>query len=142
TWQPDTYTTAPAAGTMLLSGIMLKMGIYGALRWLLPVVPLGVSQWATVALVLAIIGIIYGAIIAIRQQDMKRLIAFSSISHVGLIAAGLFTLNEQGLQGAMIQMLSHGVNVVGLFFIIDIIQSRTGTRDIAALGGITQNTPF
>ncbi|GGK61758.1 NuoM family protein [Rufibacter glacialis] len=142
TWQPDTYTTAPAAGTMLLSGIMLKMGIYGALRWLLPVVPLGVSQWANVVLVLAIIGIIYGAIIAIRQQDMKRLVAFSSISHVGLIAAGLFTLNEQGLQGAMIQMLSHGVNVVGLFFIIDIIQSRTGTRDIAALGGITQNTPF
>ncbi|GAB2528928.1 complex I subunit 4 family protein [Rufibacter soli] len=142
TWQPDTYTEAPAAGTMLLSGIMLKMGIYGVLRWLLPVVPLGVSQWSTVVLVLAIIGIVYGAIIAIRQHDLKRLIAFSSISHVGLIAAGLFTLNEQGLQGAMIQMLSHGVNVVGLFFIIDIIQSRTGTRDIAALGGITQSTPF
>ncbi|MFC6996029.1 complex I subunit 4 family protein [Rufibacter roseus] len=142
TWQPDTYTTAPAAGTMLLSGIMLKMGIYGALRWLLPVVPLGVSQWATVALVLAIIGIIYGAIIAIRQQDMKRVVAFSSISHVGLIAAGLFTLNEQGLQGVMIQMLSHGINVVGLFFIIDIIQRRIGTRDIAAMGGITQNAPF
>ncbi|AKQ44420.1 NADH dehydrogenase [Rufibacter radiotolerans] len=142
TWQPDTYTEAPAAGTMLLSGIMLKMGIYGVLRWLLPVVPLGVSQWATVVLVLAIIGIVYGAIIAIRQHDLKRLIAFSSISHVGLIAAGLFTLNEQGLQGAMIQMLSHGVNVVGLFFIIDIIQSRTGTRDIAAMGGITQSAPF
>ncbi|WP_192823117.1 NuoM family protein [Rufibacter sp. LB8] len=142
TWQPDTYAEAPAAGTMLLSGIMLKMGVYGVLRWLLPVVPLGVSQWADVALVLSIIGIIYGAIIAIRQQDMKRLVAFSSISHVGLIAAGLFTLNEQGLQGVMIQMLSHGVNVVGLFFIIDIIQRRTGTREIAALGGITQNAPF
>lgn len=142
TWQPDTYTTAPAAGTMLLSGIMLKMGIYGVLRWLLPVVPLGVGQWVNVVLVLAIIGIIYGAIIAIRQQDMKRVVAFSSISHVGLIAAGLFTLNEQGLQGVMIQMLSHGINVVGLFFIIDIIQRRIGTRDIAAMGGITQNAPF
>ncbi|MFB9865430.1 complex I subunit 4 family protein [Rufibacter immobilis] len=142
TWQPDTYSEAPAAGTMLLSGIMLKMGIYGALRWLLPVVPLGVSQWSTVVMVLAIIGIIYGAIIAIRQQDMKRLVAFSSVSHVGLIAAGLFTLNEHGLQGAMVQMLSHGVNVVGMFFIIDIIQSRIGTREIAAMGGITQNTPF
>ncbi|RNI33242.1 NADH-quinone oxidoreductase subunit M [Rufibacter immobilis] len=142
TWQPDTYSEAPAAGTMLLSGIMLKMGIYGVLRWLLPVVPLGVSQWSTVVMVLAIIGIIYGAIIAIRQQDMKRLVAFSSVSHVGLIAAGLFTLNEHGLQGAMVQMLSHGVNVVGMFFIIDIIQSRIGTREIAAMGGITQNTPF
>lgn len=142
TWQPDTYTTSPAAGTMLLSGIMLKMGIYGVLRWLLPVVPLGVNDWATVALVLSIIGIIYGAIIAIRQQDMKRVIAFSSISHVGLIAAGLFTLNEHSMQGVMIQMLSHGINVTGLFFIIDIIERRTGTRDIAALGGITQKAPF
>jgi NADH-quinone oxidoreductase subunit M len=142
TWQPDTYAEAPAAGTMLLSGIMLKMGIYGVLRWLLPVVPLGVSQWSTVAIVLSIIGIVYGAIIAIRQHDMKRLIAFSSISHVGLIAAGLFTLTEQGLQGVMIQMLSHGINVVGLFFIIDIIQQRTGTREIAAMGGITQKAPF
>ena len=82
------------------------------------------------------------SIIAIRQHDMKRLIAFSSISHVGLIAAGLFTLTEQGLQGVMVQMLSHGINVVGLFFIIDIIQQRTGTREIAAMGGITQKAPF
>jgi NADH-quinone oxidoreductase subunit M len=136
TWQPDTYTEAPTPGTMLLSGIMLKMGIYGVIRWLLPVVPAGVAQWAV--LVLAIIGIIYGAIIAIRQNDMKRLTAFSSISHVGLIVAGLFTLNIQGLQGAMIQMLSHGINVVGMFFLIDIIFRRTGTREIKALGGITQ----
>ncbi|KAA9340958.1 complex I subunit 4 family protein [Adhaeribacter soli] len=138
TWQPDTYTEAPTTGTMLLSGIMLKMGIYGVIRWLLPVVPAGVAQWADVVLVLAIIGIIYGAIIAIRQNDMKRLAAFSSISHVGLIAAGLFTLNMQGLQGAMIQMLSHGINVVGIFFLIDIIFRRLGTREIKALGGITQ----
>ena len=138
TWQPDTYTEAPTPGTMLLSGIMLKMGIYGVIRWLLPVVPQGAMQWADVVLVLAIIGIIYGAIIAIRQNDLKRLTAFSSISHVGLIAAGLFTFNIQGLQGAMIQMLSHGINVVGMFFLIDIIFRRTGTREIAALGGITQ----
>lgn len=138
TWQPDTYTEAPTPGTMLLSGIMLKMGIYGVIRWLLPVVPAGVAQWADVVLVLAIIGIIYGAIIAIRQNDLKRLTAFSSISHVGLIAAGLFTLNMQGLQGAMVQMLSHGINVVGMFFLIEIIYSRTNTREIKALGGITQ----
>src|SRR5688572_434102 len=142
TWQPDTYTEAPTPGTMLLSGIMLKMGIYGVIRWLLPIVPAGVAQWADVVLILAIIGIIYGAIIAIRQNDMKRLTAFSSISHVGLIAAGLFTLNMQGLQGAMIQMLSHGINVVGMFFLIDIIFRRTGTREIKALGGITQYAKF
>ncbi len=141
TWQPDTYTESPTQATMLLSGIMLKMGIYGVIRWLLPVVPKGVSQWDTLVIVLAIIGIVYGAIIAIRQSDLKRLIAFSSISHVGLIAAGIFTLTEHGMQGGIIQMLSHGINVVGLFFIIDIIFRRTQTRDIANLGGITQTTP-
>lgn len=138
TWQPDTYTEAPTPGTMLLSGIMLKMGVYGVIRWLLPVVPQGAAQWSDAVLVLAIIGIIYGAIIAIRQNDLKRLVAFSSISHVGLIAAGLFTLNIQGLQGAMIQMLSHGINVVGMFFLVDIIFNRMQTREIKALGGITQ----
>ncbi|MDX5347682.1 MAG: NADH-quinone oxidoreductase subunit M [Hymenobacteraceae bacterium] len=141
TWQPDTYTEAPSQGTMLLSGIMLKMGIYGAIRWLIPIVPLGVSQWDEVVLVLAIIGIIYGSIIAIRQKDLKRLIAYSSFAHVGLMAAGIFTLNEHGLQGGLIQMLSHGINVVGLFFIIDIIARRTQTREIDNLGGITQTTP-
>ncbi|MFD2248427.1 complex I subunit 4 family protein [Pontibacter ruber] len=139
TWQPDTYTESPTQATMLLSGIMLKMGIYGVLRWLLPVVPLGVSQWVDLVLVLSIIGVVYGSIIAIRQHDLKRLIAYSSIAHVGLISAGIFTLNEQGLQGGVIQMLSHGVNVVGLFFIIDIIYRRTNTREITSLGGITQN---
>ncbi|GAB3198422.1 NADH-quinone oxidoreductase subunit M [Pontibacter aydingkolensis] len=139
TWQPDTYTESPTQATMLLSGIMLKMGIYGVIRWLLPVVPMGVSQWADLVLILSIIGIVYGSIIAIRQRDLKRLIAYSSIAHVGLIAAGIFTLNEQGLQGGVIQMLSHGINVVGLFFIIDIIFRRTNTREITSLGGITQN---
>jgi len=141
TWQPDTYTESPTQATMLLSGIMLKMGIYGVIRWLLPVVPQGVSQWDTLVVILAIIGIVYGAIIAIRQNDLKRLVAFSSISHVGLIAAGIFTLTEHGLQGGIIQMLSHGINVVGLFFIIDIIYRRTNTREISDLGGITQTTP-
>jgi NADH-quinone oxidoreductase subunit M len=141
TWQPDTYTESPTPATMLLSGIMLKMGIYGVIRWLLPVVPQGVSQWDEVVVVLSIIGIVYGAIIAIRQRDLKRLIAYSSISHVGLIAAGIFTLTEHGMQGGLIQMLSHGINVVGLFFIIDIIYRRTHTRDIANLGGITQTSP-
>ena len=141
TWQPDTYTTAPSQGTMLLSGIMLKMGTYGLIRWLLPVVPLGVEHWMHTAIILSVIGIIYASCIAIVQKDFKRLIAYSSIAHVGLIAAGILAINVQGVQGAMIQMLSHGVNVVGLFFIVDLIQKRTGTREIASLGGIRNVNP-
>jgi NADH-quinone oxidoreductase subunit M len=141
TWQPDTYTEAPAPATMLLSGIMLKMGIYGTLRWLLPIVPLGVSQWGKPVIILSVIGIIYGAIIAIRQRDMKRLIAYSSLSHVGLMAAGVFSLTTIGLQGAVVQMLAHGVNVVGMFFVADAIERRTGTRYIPDLGGLTRRTP-
>jgi NADH-quinone oxidoreductase subunit M len=142
TWQPDTYTESPAPATMLLSGIMLKMGIYGCLRWLLPVVPLGVSQWQQLVEVLAIIGIVYGAIIAIRQDDMKKLIAYSSLSHVGLMIAGVFSLKAIGLQGAVVQMLAHGVNVVGMFLVADAIERRTGTRSLADLGGLTRRTPL
>ncbi|NVO84997.1 complex I subunit 4 family protein [Hymenobacter terrestris] len=141
TWQPDTYTESPAPASMLLAGIMLKMGIYGCMRWLLPVVPLGVDYWQNLILILAVIGIIYGAIIAIRQQDVKRLIAYSSLSHVGLMIAGVFSLTQLGMQGASIQMLAHGINVVGLFFIADAIERRTGTRNIAELGGLTRQAP-
>lgn len=141
TWQPDTYTEAPSQGTMLLSGIMLKMGIYGVIRWMIPIVPVGVQTWGTLAICLSIIGIIYGSIIAIRQTDMKRLVAYSSIAHVGLIAAGVFVWNIQSMQGAMIQMLNHGLSVVALFFIIQIIEERTGTREIAKLGGIVLKAP-
>jgi len=142
TWQPDTYTVAPTQGTMLLSGIMLKMGIYGVIRWLLPVVPLGVAEWGMTAVIISVIGIIYASCIAIVQKDFKRLIAYSSIAHVGLIAAGAFTLNIMGLQGAMIQMISHGIVVVGLFFIIDIIQNRTKTTTLSELGGIRNAAPI
>jgi len=141
TWQPDTYTTAPAQGTMLLSGIMLKMGIFGVIRWILPLFPLAIAKYADVIILLSIIGVIYGAIIAIMQKDMKSLIAYSSISHVGLICAGLFTNTIQGIQGSVIQMLSHGINVIGMFFIIDIIENRTKTRQIEELGGIANSAP-
>jgi len=141
TWQPDTYFESPVQGTMLLSGIMLKMGIYGVIRWLLPVVPMGVHEWAMTALILSVIGIVYASCIAIIQKDLKRLIAYSSIAHVGLISAGLFTLDKIGVQGAMIQMLSHGIVIVGLFYIIDIIYSRTKTQEIAELGGIRGVAP-
>ena len=142
TWQPNTYTEAPVLGTMLLSGIMLKMGIYGLIRWLLPVVPVGVHQWANLAIILSVIGIIYASLIAFTQKDAKRLVAYSSIAHVGLISAGIFSLNVQGVQGAMIQMLSHGINVIGLFFVLDIISKRLKTNKIAELGGIAKQAPI
>jgi NADH-quinone oxidoreductase subunit M len=141
TWQPDTYTAAPTQGTMLLSGIMLKMGIYGVIRWLLPIVPAGVHDWGQVAIVLSIIGIVYASVIAFTQKDAKRLVAYSSIAHVGLISAGIFAFNQQGMQGAMVQMLSHGINVVGLFFVLDIIFSRVKTNKIEELGGIAKVAP-
>lgn len=141
TWQPDTYKEAPSAGTMLLSGIMLKMGIYSLLRWLLPVLPHGTLTWTPVVLVLCAIGIIYGSVIAIRQNDLKKLFAYSSLAHVGLITAGIFTLTGEGFQGAVVQMLAHGVNVVGLFFAAEIIFRRTGTIEISKLGGIRHVAP-
>jgi len=142
TWQPDTYTTAPTGGTMMLSGIMLKMGIYGVIRWLIPIAPLGFAQWQSTAIILSVIGIVYASLIAFNQKDGKRLIAYSSIAHVGLIAAGIFAWNMQGVQGAVIQMLSHGINVVGLFFVMDIISRRINTRDISLMGGIAKRAPF
>lgn len=141
TWQPDTYVDSPTPGTMLLSGIMLKMGIYGVLRWLLPVVPVGVSHWGNTAIILSVVGIIYASCIAFVQKDFKRLIAYSSIAHVGLISAGIFTLTFQGLQGGIIQMISHGINVVGLFFIVEIISRRVKTTDLDSLGGIRLRAP-
>lgn len=143
TWQPDTYSVAPAQGTMLLSGIMLKMGIYGVIRWMLPIVPYAMTaDWGGhAAIVLSVIGILYASVIAVMQKDYKRLIAYVSIAHVGLIAAGVFTMSLEGLQGGIIQMLSHGVNVVGLFFIIDIIFTRTNTRSLSELGGIRSEAP-
>jgi NADH-quinone oxidoreductase subunit M len=141
TWQPDTYSVSPPAGTMLLAGIMLKMGIYGILRWMVPVIPDAVQQFGFIAIILALVGIVYASVIALRQQDMKRLVAYSSIAHVGLISAGAISLNIVAMNGAVIQMLSHGINIVGLFIIIDLIEERTGTRVIANLGGLAAKTP-
>jgi NADH-quinone oxidoreductase subunit M len=141
TWQPDTYTDSPTQGTMLLSGIMLKMGVYGVIRWMLPILPDAFREWGTYAMVLSVAGIVYASLIAWTQSDLKRLIAYSSIAHVGMIAAGVFSLTAQGLQGALLQMLSHGVVVVGLFFVVDILMNRTKTREINQLGGIRSIAP-
>lgn len=141
TWQPDTYTEAPAAGTMMLAGIMLKMGVYGAIRWLIPCATLGFDKWLPYIILAAVIGIVYASIIAFKQKDGKRLVAYSSIAHVGLIAAGIFAWTSLSVQGAMIQMLTHGINVVGMFFVWDIIERRMNTREIANLGGIAKVAP-
>lgn len=141
TWQPDTYTVSPTPATMLLSGIMLKMGFFGIIRWVIPITSFAYTDWTFVLVILSIIGIVYASIIAILQKDFKRLIAYSSIAHVGLIAAGLFIGNIEGIQGAVLQMFNHGINVVGIFFILEIIAQRTGTRQISELGGIVHKAP-
>ena len=139
-WQADTYTDSPTQGTMLLSGIMLKMGLYGLIRWMIPFLPEGVDQWGNVAMIMSITGVVYASVMALVQNDFKRLIAYSSVAHVGLIAAGIFSMNIQGMQGAIAQMLAHGVNVVGIFFIADIIFRRMKTRNLDELGGLANNT--
>ena len=117
------------------------MGTYGLLRWLLPLLPAGVEHWKNVAIALSVTGIIYASLMALTQKDYKRLLAYSSIAHVGLISAGIFSLNIIALQGSLVQMIAHGINVVGLFFIAEIIQRRMKTRQINELGGIANNAP-
>ena len=141
TWQPGLYFTAPTQGTMLLAGIMLKMGVYGLLRFVLPLFPGALNDLGLYAILLSITGIVYASVIAIRQNELKRLIAYSSLAHVGLIAAGVFSRTFNGLEGAMLQMISHGVNIVGLFFCYEIIVRRTKTGNIASLGGIASKAP-
>jgi len=141
TWQPGLYFTSPTQGSMLLAGIMLKMGVYGVLRFVLPLFPVGLGDFGLYAIILSVIGIVYGSIIAIRQNELKKLIAYSSFAHVGLIAAGVFSRTFNGLEGAMIQMISHGVNIVGLFFCYEIIVRRTKTGQISQLGGIASQAP-
>jgi NADH-quinone oxidoreductase subunit M len=141
TWQPETYYIAPTPGAMLLSGIMLKMATYGIIRWLIPVVPLGLKEYGIWLIGLSVVSILYASFISIVQKDYKRLIAFASIAHVGLISAGLLSANMRGIQGGLVEMLSHGINSVGLFFVYDIIVSRTGTSEMDKLGGIRSIDP-
>jgi len=129
------------AGTMMLSGIMLKMGLYSVIRWQLPLAPLAAKEYMFIFIGLGIAGVIYGSIVALRQKDLKKLLAYSSLAHVGLIAAGTYTLTLDGLRGAVLQMIAHGFVVVGLFFVAEIIFRRYETRAIAEMGGIRSQTP-
>ncbi|MDN3675564.1 NADH-quinone oxidoreductase subunit M [Flavobacterium branchiarum] len=141
TWQASVYQKAPTAGTMLLSGIMLKMGLYSIIRWQLPIAPLPAKEYMSVFIGLGIAGVIYGSIVALRQKDLKKLLAYSSLAHVGLIAAGTYTLTADGLSGSVLQMIAHGFVVVGLFLAAEIIFRRYETRAIAELGGIRYQSP-
>lgn len=141
TWQPDTYEQSPTAVTMVLSGVMVKMGVFGLIRWVLPVFPLAAIQFENVVIGLSVVGMIYASIIAIRQDDLKRLVAYSSIAHIGLIAAAVFTRQQIALEGVMIQMFSHGINIIGLWIVIDVIEKKLGVRKISELSGIAHRAP-
>lgn len=141
TWQANVYQKAPTAGTMLLSGIMLKMAIYSIIRWQLPIAPMPATEYMYAFIGLCIAGVIYGSILALKQSDLKKLLAYSSLAHVGLIAAGVYTLTLDGLRGAYLQMMAHGFVVVGLFFATEIIIRRYNTTEISEMGGIRTQTP-
>jgi NADH-quinone oxidoreductase subunit M len=141
TWQPDTYEQSPTATTMVLSGVMVKMGLFGILRWLAPVLPSGTWLWGDTVSALCIIGMVYASLIAIKQDDLKRLVAYSSIAHVGLMCLAIFATTQTGLQGVMIQMFNHGINIIGLWIVVDLIERQFHTRKISELGGLAQNSP-
>ena len=141
TWQPDAYEQSPTAVTMVMSAVMVKMGLYGILRWLMPLFPAAFMAHTHVVVLLSVIGLLYASFIAIRQDDIKRLIAYSSIAHIGLMNAALFTHTQIAIQGALIQLFSHGINVLGLWIVADIIEQQTGTRSMKEMGGLAKKQP-
>jgi len=141
TWQPDTYDQSPTSVTMVLSGLMVKMGLFAVIRWLIPVFPVAAQSFSGIVIILCIIGILYASFIAIKQDNIKKLIAYSSIAHIGLMCAALFALNELSVQGAMIQMFNHGINIIGMWIVVDMIERQTGAKNISQLGGVAQKAP-
>jgi len=141
TWQPDAYEQAPTAVTMILSGVMVKMGIFAVIRWLVPLFPQAAAGYANLVMILSITGMIYASLIAIKQDDIKRLIAYSSIAHIGLMCAAIFAHNQIGLEGVMIQMFNHGINVIGLWIVANAIEQQLHTRKFSELGGLAQTSP-
>ena len=142
TWQPATYNMAPTAGTMLLAAIMLKMATYGLIRMVLPMVPDGLNDYGMWAIVLSVISVVYASCMAIVQKNYKLLIAYSSIAHVGIISAGVLSGNQQGLQGGLVEMLSHGILAVGMFFVYDILTTRLQTDEMKSMSGIREENPL
>jgi len=141
TWLPDAHVEAPTAGSVILAGVMLKLGGYGFIRFALPLYPQAAHDLAGFIIVLSLIAIIYGAIVAIVQPDLKKLIAYSSVSHMGFVTLGIFVFTQQGLQGAVVQMITHGVITGALFLCVGVIYERTHDRTIANMGGLASRTP-
>ncbi len=142
TWLPDAHVEAPTAGSVLLAGVMLKMGTYGFLRFVLPMFPEATAYWSWLLMLLAVIGIIYGALVAMVQPDIKKLVAYSSVSHMGYVILGLFTLNEFGVTGGLYQMLNHGVSTGALFLLVGMVYERTHNREISKYGGLAKAAPW
>jgi len=141
TWQPDVYEQSNYPSVMVLSGIMVKMGVFGMIRWLLPIFPAAVVKYNHFVIVLCVIGILYASCIALYQNDLKRFVAWSSIAHLGLMGAAIFSVNSLGLQGVMLEMLNHGINILALWIIVDIIEKKTGVRKISELSGLALKSP-
>ncbi|MBS1599031.1 MAG: NADH-quinone oxidoreductase subunit M [Bacteroidetes bacterium] len=141
TWQPDTYEQSPTAVTMVLSGIMVKMGLFGLIRWLAPVLAVGTWAWGDTVSLLCVIGMIYASLVAIRQNDLKRMVAYSSIAHIGLMCLAVFATTQSGMQGVMIQMFNHGINIIGLWIVVELIERQYHTRKISELGGLALQSP-
>ena len=141
TWLPDAHVQAPTAGSVILAGVLLKMGTYGMVRFAFPLFPVAAIYFAPYLAALAVIGIIYGALVAMVQPDMKKLVAYSSVSHLGFVALGISAMNVQGVQGAVYQMLAHGVSTGALFLIVGMLSDRRHTRLIAEFGGLKKVLP-
>ncbi len=142
TWLPDAHVQAPTAGSVILAGVLLKMGTYGLLRFCLPLFPQAAIYFAPYISVLAVIGIIYGALVAMVQKDMKKLVAYSSVAHLGFVVLGIFAMTQEAVQGAVIQMVNHGLSTGALFLLVGVIYERTHTREISEYGGIAKIVPF
>lgn len=142
TWLPDAHVEAPTPGSVILAGVMLKMGTYCFLRWVIPLFPDATEYWAWIFLSLGVIGIIYGALVAMIQPDIKKLVAYSSVSHMGYIIIGLFVLNQYGITGGIYQMLNHGISTGALFLLIGMIYERTHSREISKYGGLASVLPI
>jgi NADH-quinone oxidoreductase subunit M len=141
TWLPDAHTEAPTAGSVILAGILLKMGAYGFLRFSIPMFPDAVKVFFMPMLILSVIAIIYGAFVTLMQKDIKRLIAYSSVSHMGFVTLGIFSLNQTGIEGGIFQMISHGIVTGALFMCIGVVYERTHTRLIEDYGGLARAVP-
>ncbi len=142
TWLPDAHVEAPTAGSIILAAVLLKMGTYGFVRFALPILPDGTKQWLPWIILLSIIGIIYGALVSLVQKDMKKLVAYSSVSHLGFVMLGMFALNPMGLKGSVLQMINHGISTGALFLLVGIIYERRHTRMIADYGGLAKQMPM